>query len=67
MSGIDRGRRRNFVPLNTQESVDSLYLDSGPFGVKNQGWRESNTEGDDSPGDQNLAQVKEHKTKYMFV
>ena len=59
MSVIDPGRRRTFVPLNTQESVDSVYLDNGSFDVKNQGWRENNIEGGDgSHGEQKFTQVK---------
>ena len=59
MSVFDPGRRRTFVPLNTQASVDSLYLDNGSFDVKNPGWRANSTEeGNGSPEKQIFTQVK---------
>ena len=67
MSVIDPGRRRAFVPLNTQESVDSLYPDNGSFDAKNQGWRENNIEdGDCSPAEQIFKQVK-YKLRAIVV
>ena len=61
MSGIEPERRRNFVTLNTQASVDSVYLDSGPFDIQNQGWRKNNMQQvQSSREEQSFAQVK-HK------